>query len=97
QYYAEDFLGSSRVITQNNGAVCYDADFDPYGSEHPYTNNCPSTNAYKFEGKERDSETGNPGTDGTFSGILLAILSCSLAPRTESYDTRIGGCTTRFN
>ncbi|MGB9463888.1 MAG: RHS repeat-associated core domain-containing protein, partial [Candidatus Acidiferrum sp.] len=59
QYYAEDFLGSSRVITQNNGAVCYDADFDPYGSEHPYTNNCPSSNAYKFEGKERDSETGN--------------------------------------
>ncbi|MGB9464100.1 MAG: RHS repeat-associated core domain-containing protein [Candidatus Acidiferrum sp.] len=59
QYYAEDFLGSSRVMTQNNGAVCYDADFDPFGSEHSYTNNCPSSNAYKFEGKERDSETGN--------------------------------------
>ncbi len=58
-YYAEDFLGTSRVITQNNGAVCYDADFDPYGGEHPYTNNCSSSNAYKFEGKERDSETGN--------------------------------------
>lgn len=58
-YYAEDLLGSSRVITQNNGAVCYDADFDPYGGEHPYTNNCPSSNAYKFEGKERDAETGN--------------------------------------
>ncbi|HTQ59521.1 MAG TPA: RHS repeat-associated core domain-containing protein [Candidatus Solibacter sp.] len=58
-YYAEDLLGSSRVITQNNGAVCYDADFDPFGGEHPYTNNCPSTNAYKFEGKERDTETGN--------------------------------------
>jgi len=58
-YYAEDLLGSSRVMTQNNGAVCYDADFDPYGGEHAYTNNCPSTNAYKFEGKERDAETGN--------------------------------------
>ncbi|HTQ59315.1 MAG TPA: RHS repeat-associated core domain-containing protein [Candidatus Solibacter sp.] len=58
-YYAEDLLGSSRVITQNNGAVCYDADFDLYGGEHAYTNNCPSTNAYKFEGKERDTETGN--------------------------------------
>ena len=59
EYYAEDFLGSSRVMTQNNGALCYDADFDPYGGEHPYTNTCPSSNAYKFEGKERDAETGN--------------------------------------
>ena len=59
EYYAEDFLGSSRVMTQNNGTVCYDADFDPYGSEHVLTNSCPSTNAYKFEGKERDTETGN--------------------------------------
>src|SRR5579859_4033106 len=29
-YYVEDMLGTSRVITQNNGAVCYDADFDPF-------------------------------------------------------------------
>ena len=58
-YYVEDMLGSSRLITTNNGAVCYDADFDPYGSEHVLTNSCPSTNAYKFEGKERDTETGN--------------------------------------
>lgn len=59
EFYAEDFLGTSRVMTQNNGAVCYDADFDPYGGEHAYTNSCPSSNAYKFEGKERDTETGN--------------------------------------
>ncbi|MGC1614901.1 MAG: RHS repeat-associated core domain-containing protein, partial [Candidatus Acidiferrum sp.] len=59
EYYAEDFLGSSRVMIQSNGTVCYDADYDPYGGEHPYTNNCSSTNAYKFEGKERDTETGN--------------------------------------
>jgi RHS repeat-associated protein len=57
QFYAEDFLGSSRVITTNNGTVCYDADFDPYGGEHPYTNTCAQN--YKFEGKERDTETGN--------------------------------------
>jgi RHS repeat-associated protein len=57
QFYAEDFLGSSRVITTNNGTVCYDADFDPYGGEHPYTNTCSQN--YKFEGKERDTETGN--------------------------------------
>jgi RHS repeat-associated protein len=58
QYYVEDFLGSSRIVTQNTGAVCYDADFPPYGQERAYTNSC-SQNAYKFEGKERDSETQN--------------------------------------
>jgi RHS repeat-associated protein len=59
QYYVEDLLGSSRVMTTNTGTLCYDADFDPYGGEHPYTNNCSSNNNYKFEGKERDTETGN--------------------------------------
>jgi RHS repeat-associated protein len=59
EYYAEDFLGSSRVTTTNNGTVCYDADFYPYGGERAYTNSCPSANVYKFEGKERDTETGN--------------------------------------
>ena len=44
-------------MTTNNGTVCYDADFDPYGGEHPYTNTCSQN--YKFEGKERDTETGN--------------------------------------
>ena len=44
-------------MTANNGTVCYDADFDPYGGEHPYTNTCLQN--YKFEGKERDTETGN--------------------------------------
>ena len=59
EYYAEDLLGSSRVTTTNNGTVCYDADFYPYGGERAYTNGCPSANVYKFEGKERDTETGN--------------------------------------
>ena len=59
EYYAEDLLGSSRVTTQNNGTVCYDADFYPYCGERAYTNNCPSANVYKSEGKERDTETGN--------------------------------------
>jgi RHS repeat-associated protein len=56
-YYVEDMLGTSRVITTNTGAVCYDADFYPYGGERSYTNACPQN--YKFEGKERDTETGN--------------------------------------
>jgi RHS repeat-associated protein len=56
-YYVEDLLGTSRVITTNTGTVCYDADFYPYGGERAYTNTCPQN--YKFEGKERDTETGN--------------------------------------
>jgi len=59
QYYVEDFLGSSRILTQNNGVLCYDADFTPFGGDRPYTDNCPAANNYKFEGKERDTETGN--------------------------------------
>jgi RHS repeat-associated protein len=58
-YYVEDLLGTSRVMTTNVGVVCYDADFYPYGGERtPITNSC-SQNNYKFEGKERDTETGN--------------------------------------
>jgi RHS repeat-associated protein len=38
-------------------AVCYDADFTPFGGERAYTNNCAHN--YKFEGKERDTETQN--------------------------------------
>ncbi|HUI77724.1 MAG TPA: RHS repeat-associated core domain-containing protein, partial [Bryobacteraceae bacterium] len=59
QYYVEDFLGSSGVVRQSNGVVCYDADFTPFGGELAYTNACPAQNNYKFEGKERDTETGN--------------------------------------
>jgi RHS repeat-associated protein len=56
-YYAEDFLGSSRVMTTSTGTVCYDADFYPFGGERVVTNTCPQN--YKFTGKERDAETNN--------------------------------------
>ena len=56
-YYAEDFLGTSRSITTSTGTLCYDADFYPYGGERVVTNTCAQN--YKFEGKERDTETGN--------------------------------------
>jgi RHS repeat-associated protein len=56
-YYAEDMLGSSRVMADASGNVCYDADFTPFGGERSYTSTCAQN--YKFEGKERDTETGN--------------------------------------
>ena len=56
-YYGEDFLGTSRQIYTSASALCYDADFYPFGGERSYTSTC--TQNYKFEGKERDSETNN--------------------------------------
>ena len=57
-YYAEDMLGSSRTMVQAGAtSVCYDADFYPFGGERDVTASCAQN--YKFEGKERDSETQN--------------------------------------
>ena len=56
-FYGEDVLGTSRTIFTSAGALCYDADFYPFGGERAYTNTCPQN--YKFESKERDSETNN--------------------------------------
>ena len=55
-YYLDDALGTSRVVTTATGTVCYDADFYPFGGERAYTDTCDA--AYKFTGKERDSESG---------------------------------------
>jgi RHS repeat-associated protein len=41
----------------DQGRVCYDADFYPFGGERDVTVSCSQN--YKFEGKERDSETQN--------------------------------------
>jgi RHS repeat-associated protein len=57
-YYAEDMLGSSRTLVQaGQTSVCYDADFYPYGGERDIVTTCSQN--YKFEGKERDTETNN--------------------------------------
>jgi RHS repeat-associated protein len=57
-YYEDDMLGSARTIVQaGQTSPCYDADFYPFGGERIVTNTC--TQNYKFEGKERDTETGN--------------------------------------
>ncbi len=57
-YYAEDVLGSSRTLVQaGQTSVCYDADFYPFGGERDIVTTCSQN--YKFEGKERDTETNN--------------------------------------
>ena len=57
-YYEDDMLGSARTIVQaGQTSACYDGDFYPFGGERIITNTCAQN--YKFEGKERDTETGN--------------------------------------
>jgi RHS repeat-associated protein len=61
-YYMQDDLGTTDGMVEippgdTSATVCYDADFYPYGGEKVYTNTCPQN--YKFEGKERDTETNN--------------------------------------
>jgi RHS repeat-associated protein len=55
-YYFEDHLGTSRVVTDSSGTVLDDSDFYPFGAERPILSS--SGNVYKFMGKERDSESG---------------------------------------
>ncbi len=56
-YYYSDYLGTSRVSSDENGNKCYDADYFPWGDEqNVYVNTC--TQNYKFNGKERDPDMG---------------------------------------
>jgi RHS repeat-associated protein len=73
-YYAQDFLRTSRVLMTSAGALCYDADFYPYGGEYIFTNTCSQN--YKFTGKERDTES-NLDNFGAryFSSILGRFMS----------------------
>lgn len=45
------------MVQAGQTSVCYDADFYPFGGERGVVSTC--TQNYKFEGKERDTETGN--------------------------------------
>src|SRR6185437_9475163 len=57
-YYVDDFLGStSKMVQAGQTTACFDADFYPFGGERDYSTSCNPI--YKFEGKERDTETQN--------------------------------------
>jgi RHS repeat-associated protein len=55
-YYAADHLGTSRVVASSTGAILDQSDFYPFGGERVLS--ASSGNAYKFTGKERDTESG---------------------------------------
>jgi len=63
-YYLQDQIGSTRVITDSAGNVCYDADFYPYGGELPVVDNCRAD--FKFAGKERDPESNLDNSQARF-------------------------------
>jgi len=59
-YLFADHLGSTRAATSATGAICYQADYTPYGGEltpYGFTNTCAPN--YRFTGYEYDSETQN--------------------------------------
>jgi RHS repeat-associated protein len=56
-YYTQDQIGSSRVVTNDAGAVVYAEAHDPYGGiQKTWVNNFEPKR--KFSDKERDEETG---------------------------------------
>jgi RHS repeat-associated protein len=55
-YFFGDQVGSTRVVTDASGTVCYDTEYFPFGGENVKLGTCPQ--AYKFTGYERDPETG---------------------------------------
>jgi RHS repeat-associated protein len=58
-YYFVDHLGSTRIMTDASGNVCFNVAYLPYGPENHITNTCNTTyTTYKFAGYERDGETG---------------------------------------
>ena len=59
-YYFSDHLKTATVITDANGNIKSESDYDPWGIERRVVDNFVNTsaNTYKFTGKERDNETG---------------------------------------
>ena len=55
-YMFADQLGSARVVTNSSGTIQDDSDFYAFGGERVVSS--ASGNVYKFEGKERDAESG---------------------------------------
>lgn len=55
-YDFSDNVGTPRVIIDEHGNKCYDADYFPWGGEQAvYANSCPQN--YKFTGQQRDPDT----------------------------------------
>jgi RHS repeat-associated protein len=58
RYYHQDHLGSSNVITDDDGAVIEESTFHPFGAARHSTQRGDVPESYQFAQKERDQETG---------------------------------------
>jgi RHS repeat-associated protein len=56
KYYFEDHLGSTDIVTNPTGGIVEESDYVPYGGEVVINGSDP--NHFKFNGKERDTESG---------------------------------------
>jgi RHS repeat-associated protein len=65
-YYFADMLGSTSVLATASGGLENESDYYPFGGESVVTQNLANQH-YKFEGKERDSESGNDYFGARFS------------------------------
>jgi RHS repeat-associated protein len=58
RYYWGDHLGTTRIVTDASGNLCYDADYYPFqGERPPYVSTCAP--AYRMAGMKFDQESGD--------------------------------------
>jgi RHS repeat-associated protein len=79
RYYHGDHLGSSRLMTAYEGFPIWEATYRPFGEEHVAAGGAPplppSSNHYKFTGKERDSESGLDNFKARYFGSSMGRFS----------------------
>ena len=77
RYYIWDHLGTTRVVTDGNGALISTHDYEPFGVEIPpfgdtgNVTDLPSPNSHKFTGHERDQSTGYDYMHARFYGSSI--------------------------
>ena len=82
EFYHEDHLGSSRLMTSYGGWPVWQGTFSPFGQE---INRQLTTNHYKFTGKERDDETGLDYFGARYYGSNLGHFTSADAPLVDQH------------
>lgn len=74
-YYLSDHLNSTAMVVSSTGTIEEESDYSPYGTEYVITG--PGANHYKFNGKERDAESGLDDFGARYYASKLAPLDDS--------------------
>ena len=84
-YYTNDHLGSSTYITNKEGQITQTLAYLPYGEDWIDLDNHPSyLTPYKFNGKEKDQETGYQYFGARYLNPKLSIW-LSVDPMSDKY------------